>query len=121
MFKLMETNTEESLLERIGLAYELLLGLGGYSMFNAGNKNDTAIESNLNLALDWIKSTTAKEIKKAAALVTIRILLVETPYTTFKKLFQKDNSLEKENYVLLSSVSRSRNIRVRVQYLRFFE
>jgi hypothetical protein len=48
-------------------------------------------------------------------------LLVETPYTTFKKLFQKDNSVEKENYVLLSSVSRSKNIRIRIQYLRFFE
>lgn len=46
---------------------------------------------------------------------------METPYTTFKKLFQKDNSLEKENYVLLGAVSRSRNYKVRVQYLRFFE
>jgi hypothetical protein len=88
---------------------------------NVGNKNDTAIENNLNSALEWIKSTTAKEIKKAAALMVVRILLVEMSYTTFKKLFQKDISIEKENYLLLSSVSRSKNIKIRQQYLKFFE
>lgn len=53
--------------------------------------------------------------------MVVRILLVEMSYTTFKKLFQKDISIEKENYVLLSSVSRSKNIKIRREYLRFFE
>lgn len=32
IFKLMETNSEESLLERIGLAYERLIVLGGENL-----------------------------------------------------------------------------------------
>ncbi len=44
------------------------------------------------MALEWVKLASSKELKKAASLVIVRILLVEMSYTTFKKLFQKDIS-----------------------------
>lgn len=41
---------------------------------------------------------TAAEIKKASGLMVLKVLLMQSPYTTFKKLFQKDMGVEKENY-----------------------
>lgn len=116
IFKLMESNTDEGQLDKAALAYEKIIMLGG-------NKNDSAVDDNLNAALNWINLTNSKDLKKATALVIIRILLVESPYTTFKKLFQKDissSASDKENYTLLTKVSINRNIKIRLQYLKFF-
>ena len=114
VFRLFETNSDEVLQTKIAIAYGKLIAGGG-------NKNDSSIEGNIVSALDWIKSGTAKEIKKVSGLMVLKILLVESPYTTFKKLLQKDVGTEKENYQLTGSVSKSKNVKTRVQYLSWFE
>ena len=53
--------------------------------------------------------------------MVLKVLLMQSPYTTFKKLFQKDQGAEKENYEFIRKVSQSKSVKTRTHYLSFFE
>ena len=55
-----------------------------------GNKIDNVIELQVSTVLDWLKSQYTDKTKRFAGLLALTSLLIEAPYTTFKKLFQTD-------------------------------
>lgn len=57
VFKLMEVNSDESLIPYIERAYEVVMEIGG-------NRNDSAIEANLSSCFTILESPGAKDVRK---------------------------------------------------------
>jgi hypothetical protein len=112
VFKLMEENLEEPLIPFIERAYETILEMGG-------NRNDSAVESNLSACLGILENGSSKDVRKMGAYATLRILVASSPYITFKKLLQKQKSSNLDNLSLAIASARVRNLKVRLAYLHF--
>lgn len=60
-----------------------------------------------------------KDVRKMSAYAILRVLVIESPYITFKKILQKQKSRNEDNLSLITSVAKSKNIKVRKSYLKF--
>lgn len=49
----------------------------------------------------------------------LKVLVIESPYITFKKILQKQKTRNEDNLSLITSTARSKNIKVRKAYLKF--
>lgn len=60
-----------------------------------------------------------KDVRKMSAYAILRVLVIQSPYITFKKILQKQKSRNEDNLSLITSVAKSKNIKVRKSYLKF--
>lgn len=114
VFKLIETNSDESLVSYIEKAFEVVLELGG-------NRNDAAIENNLCSCFSILESSNSKDVKRIGAYSMIKVLVMTSPYITFKKFLQKQKNNNTDNFSLIIEASKVRNIKVREAYLAFLK
>jgi hypothetical protein len=112
IFKLIETNSEESLVPYVEKAYEVVMEIGG-------NRNDAAIESNLGSCLCILESPGSKDIRKIGVYSILKVLVRTSPYITFKKFLQKHKNTHFDNLYTVINASRVKNIRIRNAYLQF--
>lgn len=63
--------------------------------------------------------SSVKDVRKMSAYAILRVLVIESPYITFKKILQKQKSRNEDNLSLITSVAKSKNIKVRKSYLKF--
>jgi hypothetical protein len=60
-----------------------------------------------------------KDVRKMSVYAILRVLVIQSPYITFKKILQKQKSRNEDNLSLITSVAKSTNIKVRKSYLKF--
>ena len=60
-----------------------------------------------------------KDVRKMSAYAILRVLVIQSPYITFKKILQKQKNKNEDNLSLITSVAKSKNIKVRKSYLKF--
>lgn len=114
IFKLVENNLDEQLIPLIEKAYEVVMELGG-------NRNDSAIENNLNSCFGILESPNVKDIRKIGIYSILKILVRLSPYITFKKFLQKTKNSPYDNFHTVISVPKSKNIKLRIAYLQFLQ
>ena len=83
VFQQFSQNNDEKILRLTSEVYGKLLKLGG-------TKIAQIMETNVRETLKWLKHDSAKELKKFAAILALKELLVEAPYITFNLLFNSE-------------------------------
>jgi len=86
-----------------------------------GNRNDSAIESNLVSCLSILDNSNTKDIRKIGIFSILKILIRTSPYITFKKFFQKIKNSNMDNFHIITTTSRSKNIKLRNSFLYFLD
>ena len=86
-----------------------------------GNRNDSAIENNLNSCFGILESPNVKDIRKIGIYSILKILVRLSPYITFKKFLQKTKNSPYDNFHTVISVPKSKNIKLRIAYLQFLQ
>lgn len=77
------------------------------------------METNLNSCFAILESNNSKDVKKMGAYSVLRILVVTSPYITFKKLLHKQKNSNLDNLSLAIASARVKNLKVRLAYLQF--
>lgn len=49
----------------------------------------------------------------------LRVLVIQSPYITFKKILQKQKNRNQDNLSLITNIAKNKNIKVRKAYLKF--
>lgn len=60
-----------------------------------------------------------KDVKKMGVYSTLKILVLTSPYITFKKLLQKQKNSNLDNLALVIGSAKAKNIKIRIAYLNF--
>jgi len=60
-----------------------------------------------------------KDVRKMSAYSILRVLVIQSPYITFKKILQKQKNRNEDNLSLITNVAKCKNIKVRKAYLKF--
>jgi len=79
-----------------------------------GTKVAQVVEADVEEAFKWLKGENVREIRKFAAILALKELLIEAPYLSFNKIFMNN-----ESFILIWNIVREKKIYLREIALDF--